>query len=328
MVEIPDDSTSSSASNSTRRASSLTGSQNQPPAPTPAKEAPASPETDAESDFGFSPIKQQDLQQMRERSASTEGPTDLSSSPFSGSSAGSEDTGAHSVAGDDEEDDHSSGSDDGFDAESTAMSIDDMTARSAVSMQSDTSSNSNASARLNEALRQAAREAGTQAIDGDDGEMSMEIADQEITGAFQPWIKKGERQSFDWEDISARHDQENIDHAKVASASGFPESDGIDEDEDLSMDVTNAVGRILGKSPDRRQSAFRRKSSGQETNYGDETMDMTNMVGGIAQTDPVKHSGDNNEDNEEMTMEFTNVVGGVLSKGPQHQDGHNAEIEL
>lgn len=328
MVEIPDDSTSSSASNSTRRASSLTGSQNQPPAPTPAKEAPASPETDAESDFGFSPIKQQDLQQMRERSASTEGPTDLSSSPFSGSSAGSEDTGAHSVAGDDEEDDHSSGSDDGFDAESTAMSIDDMTARSAVSMQSDTSSNSNASARLNEALRQAAREAGTQAIDGDDGEMSMEIADQEITGAFQPWIKKGERQSFDWEDISARHDQENIDHAKVASASGFPESDGIDEDEDLSMDVTNAVGRILGKSPDRRQSAFRRKSSGQETNYGDETMDMTNMVGGIAQTDPVKPSGDNNEDNEEMTMEFTNVVGGVLSKGPQHQDGHNAEIEL
>lgn len=325
VVEIPDDSTSSSASNSTRRASSLTNTQNQHP-PTPAKEAPASPESDAESDFGFSPIKQQDLQQMRERSASTEGPTDLSSSPFSESSAGSEDTGVRSVAGDEEED-HFSGSDDGFDAESTAMSMDDVTARSTASMQSDASSSSSSSARLNEALRQAAKEAGTQAIDEEDGEMSMEIADQEITGAFQPWIKKGQRQSFDWEDISARHDQENVNHPKSASPGGFPESDGMDEDEDLSMDVTNAVGRILGKSPGRRQSAVRRKSSGQETNYGDETMEMTNMVGGIAQMDPAKPSGHENEDNEEMTMEFTSVVGGVLSKGPQRQDASSAGQE-
>lgn len=325
-MEIPEDSTSSSASNSTRRASSLTNTQNQQHAPTPAKEAPGFPETDAESEFGFSPIKQQDLQQMRERSASTEGPTDLSSSPFSGSSAGSEDTGAHSVAGEDEDDDHSSGSDDGFDAESTAMSMDDMTARSSVSVQSDVSSGSSASARLNEALRQAAKEAGTQAIDEEDGEMSMEIADQEITGAFQPWIKKGQRQSFDWEDISARHDQENADHSKAASPGGFTESDGTDEDEDLSMDVTNAVGRILGKSPGRRQSV-RRKSSGQETNYGDETMEMTNMVGGIAQMASGKPSNDDNEDNEEMTMEFTSVVGGVLSKGPQNQDAGSAEQE-
>lgn len=328
VVEIPEDSTSSSASNSTRRASSLTNTQNQHP-PTPAKEAPASPDTDAESDFGFSPIKQQDLEQMRERSASTEGPTDLSSSPFSGSSVGSEDTGARSVAGD-EEDDHFSGSDDGFEAESTAMSMDDVTARSTASMRSDASTSSSASARLNEALRQAAREAGTQAIDEEDGEMSMEIADQEITGAFQPWIKKGQRQSFDWEDISARHDQENFNHSKSASASaspgGFPESDGMDEDEDLSMEVTNAVGRILGKSPGRRQSVMRRKSSGQETNYGDETMEMTNMVGGIAQMEPAKPL-DREEDNDEMTMEFTSVVGGVLSKGPQHPDASSAGQE-
>lgn len=324
MVEIPDDSTSSSASNSTRRASSLTNTQTPQHAPTPAKQAPTSPETDAESDFGFSPIKQQDLQHMRERSASTEGPTDLSSSPFSGSSIGSEDTGAHSVAGEDEAD-HSSGSEDGFDAESTAMSMDDMTAQSAVSMQSDASTSSSASARLNEALRQAAREAGTQAIDEEDGEMSMAIADQEITGAFQPWIKKGQRQSFDWEDISARHDQENIDPSKPASDGVFPESDGMDEDEDMSMDVTNAVGRILDQSSGRRQSAVRRKSSGQEANYGDETMEMTNMVGGIAQMDTAIPS-DNNGDDEEMTMEFTNVVGGVITN-PQHGKAHSAEQE-
>lgn len=320
VVDIPD-STASSASNSTRRASS-TNSQAQQQAPTPAKEAPASPEDDpegdAESDFGFSPVRQQDLEQMRERSASTEGPTDASSSPFSGSSAsGSEDTGAHSVVAE-EEDDNSSGSDDGFDAESTAMSMDDLTAHSAVSMQSDVSSSSSSSARLNQALRQAAKEAGTEAYEDEGGEMSMEIADQEITGAFQPWIKKGQRQSFDWEDLSAHHNEKNADPSRAASADG-PESDSIDEGEDLTMDVTNAVGRILGKSPGRRKSAVPRKSLGQETNYGDETMEMTNMIGGISGMNSSEAPDDDDHEDEEMTMEFTSVVGGVLSKAAPQQ---------
>lgn len=324
VVEIPEDATSSSASNSTRRASSLT---NQEPASTPAREAPSSPD-DAESDFGFSPVREQDLQQMRDRSVSDgtdDSHADLSSSPFSGSSAASEVTGAHSVV-EDEEDEESSASDDGFDAESTAMSMDDMTVRSAATAQSDFSSSSSSSARLNDALRQAAREAGTQAID-DTGEISMEIADQEITGAFQPWIKKGQRQSFDWDDLSARLDQENVDPAKAASVQNFPVSDDMDEDEELSMDVTNVVGGILGRVPTRRQSAASRKSLGQETNYGDQTMEMTGMVGGIASTEsPAKPFDGVNED-EEMTMEFTSVVGGVLNKGQPLQQAADSSAD-
>ncbi|KAJ5684448.1 uncharacterized protein N7477_000793 [Penicillium maclennaniae] len=321
VVDIPEDSTASSAANSTRRASSI-NPQAQRHASTPAKEAPASPEGDldgdAESEFGFSPVRQQDLEQMRERSASTEGPTDVSSSPFSGSSAsGSEDTGAHSVVAE-EEDDNSSGSDDGFDAESTAMSMDDLTASSAVSMHSDVSASSSSSARLNQALRQAAKEAGTETYEDEGGEMSMEIADQEITGAFQPWIKKGQRQSFDWEDLSAHRDQENAGPPKAASAGGS-ESDGTDEGEDLSMDVTNAVGKILEKTSGRRKSAVPRKSLGQETNYGDETMEMTNMIGGISGMDSSGARNYDDHEDEEMTMEFTSVVGGVLSKAAPQQ---------
>lgn len=324
VVEIPDDATSSSASNSTRRASSLSNHQDQQPAPTPAKEAPSSPD-DAESDFGFSPVREQDLQQMRDRSVSEgtdDSHADLSSSPFSGSSAVSEDTGVHSV---EEEDGNSSTSEDGFDAESTAMSMDDLTARSSATVQSDVSSSSSSSARLNDALRQAAKEAGTQAID-DTGEVSMEIADQEITGAFQPWIKKGQRQSFDWDDLSARHDQENVEPAKATSMPDSPASDDMDEDEELSMDVTNVVGGILGRTTGRRQSAVSRKSLGQETNYGDQTMEMTGMVGGIAAADsPAKPFDEENED-EEMTMEFTSVVGGVLNKVQPPQQA--AEISM
>lgn len=208
-----------------------------------------------------------------------------------------------------EDDGDPSDSDDGFDAESTAMSMDDMTARSGMSAHSDATSSSSSSSRLNEALRQAAKEAGTE-ID-EDGEMSMEIADQEITGAFQPWIKKGERKSFDWEDISAKHDHQ------TPNPPAMPESDDYDEEEDLSMDVTNAVGRILGKSPGHRQSMARRRSTADESNFGDQTMEMTNVVGGIAQQhSPSKasESGDENED-EGMTMEFTSAVGQILGNG-------------
>ncbi|KAJ5590458.1 hypothetical protein N7450_004430 [Penicillium hetheringtonii] len=321
VVEIPDDSTSSSAANSTRRAST---SQNaQAGAPSPTKEAPSSPETDAGSDYGFSPVAQQDLHQIQGRSSSSgdAGPTQISSSPFSGSSVGSEDTGAHSLGEVEVEDGQSSGSDDEFDAESTAMSMDDMTARSGVSVQSDVSSSSSSSARLNEALRQAAKEAGTQAVDEEDGEMSMEIAEQEITGAFQPWIKKGQRQSFDWSDISARHDQENVDPSRATSDGDAPGSDNMDEDEDMSMDVTNAIGRILGKSPGRRQSSVRRQSTAQESEYDDQTMEMTNVVGGgIAGLDSAQADDDDNDDEDEgMTMEFTSAIGKVLSNGPSYQ---------
>lgn len=309
VVEIPDDSTSSSGANSTRRTSAAA---NQPASNSPAKDVPSSP---AESEFGFSPVRTQDLDQLRGRSSSTGGDQghNLSSSPFSGSS-GSEDTSPQSLTGEDEESEESSGSDDGFDADSTAMSMDDMTARSGVSVQSDATSSSSSSARLNEALRQAAKEAGTE-ID-EDGEMSMEIADQEITGAFQPWIKKGQRQSFDWEDISARHDQENVDPPKDRTTQSLPDSDNIDEDEDLSMDVTNAVGRILGNFPGR-QSTARRQSLAEESNYGDQTMEMTNVVGGIAQEgSPSKYSEIDND--EGMTMEFTSAVGKILGNQPSH----------
>ncbi|RAK97832.1 kinetochore-microtubule binding complex subunit SPC105 [Aspergillus ibericus CBS 121593] len=308
VVEIPDDSTSSSTSNSTRRASSLANQVPQHQA-RPA-DPPSSPDLDAESDIGFSPVQYPDLEQLQNRSMSSQ---EMSSSPFSGSSAdGSEDIGLQGSQEDLDDDDDDNSSTSGFDGESTAMSMDDMSVHSAVTARSDGSETSS-SARLNEALRQAAREAGTRGIeDDDDGDMSMEIADQEITGAFQPWIKKGERQSFDWEDISARHDQENVQPGQpIADAA----SDN--EDEDLSMEVTNAIGRILPGQRSRRQSAIRRKSTSEETIYDEQTMELTNVVGGIAQPiSPAKSMGadSNADEDEEMTMEFTSVVGGVLNK--------------
>ncbi|KAJ9299219.1 hypothetical protein DTO271G3_2841 [Paecilomyces variotii] len=305
VVELVEDSTSSSASNSTRRASAWANSTNQGHEQRSDPSEPSSPESGAEAGPA-SPEARSD---------------DLSSSPFSGSStAGSEDIPAQ---GGSEEDDASSDSENDFDGESTAMSMDDATVRSNMTTHSNGSSTSS-SARLDAALRQAAKEAGTRGIDYDEnGELSMEIADQEITGAFQPWIKKGQRISFDMEDLSTLNDQENMPFGQQTESHDTQPtaSDGEDnDDEDLSMDITNAVGRILAKHTGRRQSV-RRKSSGQETNYDDQTMEFTNVVGGIAQpASPAKSTGAGSDvaEDEEMTMEFTSVVGDVLNKGPSN----------
>ncbi|KAJ5492789.1 hypothetical protein N7539_001535 [Penicillium diatomitis] len=328
VVEIPEDATSSSTSNSTRRNSTAAKQIDQTNSAPQSAEQNSSPAY-AESDLGFSPVREQELQQMRDNSLSNEeedvAPA-LSSSPFSGSSAVSDDASTHSDV-DDDEDGDSAESEDGFEAESTAMSMDDMTVRSSASAQSNASSSSSSSARLNEALRRAAREAGTKEVE-ETGEVSMEIVDQEITGAFQPWIKKGQRQSFDWDDLSARHDEDIPDSNKPATEiDTAPSDDTMDDDlnEELSMDVTNVVGGILGRPSARRPSAVSRKSFGQETNYGDETMEMTTMVGGIANDQSHAQQSFVDDENEEMTMEFTSVVGGVLSKD---QLPHAQETDL
>ncbi|KAI9376712.1 hypothetical protein BJX61DRAFT_488959 [Aspergillus egyptiacus] len=322
VVEIPDDSTSSSASNSTRRASTLTGPETQPPEDAQDQaEPPSSPDIDAESDIGFSPVQYPDLQFRNPAGDrgynAVESSQETFSSPFS-ESEGADDTGIHSAVGG--EDDASSNSD--FDGESTAISMDDISVHSGMTAQSDGSEPSTSTSRLNEALRQAAREAGRKSMDYEnDEEVSMEIADQEITGAFQPWIKKGQRQSFDWDDISARHDQENVDPSKLNSATETASDNG---DGDVSMDVTNAVGRII---PNTRQSIGRRRSTGEETNHEEQTMELTNVVGGITRPDsPAKSPGANSEigNDEEMTMEFTSVVGGLLKKAVNPgDDGEN-----
>ncbi|KAL4793181.1 hypothetical protein BDV19DRAFT_232040 [Aspergillus venezuelensis] len=317
VVEIPDDSTSSSASNSTRRASALTNNRTPQPAPAP-HEPSSSPEKDIESDdIAFSPVHYPDLEQFKNRQAGGEmdggSSQEMFSSPFSGSEH-SEDTGIASMAGGDVDDDDGS-SDSAFDGESTAMTM-DMSEHSEMTGRTDASESTSGTGRLNEALRQAAGAAGTRSYDDeddeDDEEAPMEMVDQEITGAFQPWIKKGQRQSFDWDELTAQHNQENPNPSKPSDSGVELGSDNGDED--MSMEVTNAIGGIL---PNGRQSLGRRKSTGQETNYDEQTMELTNVVGGIAPAEsPAKSTGVDSdvENDEEMTMEFTSVVGGVLNK--------------
>ena len=232
----------------------------------------------------------------------------------------------------------------------TGIDKDDLTAQSSVSKRSDGSSSTSSSGRLEAALRQAARQAGTQGIDYDEnGDITMEMVAEEVTAAFKPWVTKGKNGLEVVGDPSAFLDQENqnpFSPAFNASIRGNLE----DSEAEKTMEFTQAAGTILasreegqalpsqsrrksGITNKRRSSVNRRRSSGDESVFGDETMDLTTAIGGIQQD---KHISSFREDvaaprsadeNEGLTMEFTSVVGGVLLQRSEGEDQGDSMAE-
>ncbi|KAH8669553.1 hypothetical protein BGZ60DRAFT_564019 [Tricladium varicosporioides] len=359
VVEYQDSTTSSNATNSTRRASSVsdnTAASLPPQVPgtptTQSSDPPSTPPEQIEEDTAsVSPAHQRDLHQRKRRRSSGIPPMNFnnpddegfSSSPFSGDSAGD----ADEVMEDNDDSNSNSDSDDD-DIDGTAMSLDggettDMSMASVISVSS-TGSNT----RLDEALRQAARQAGTQ-------KLGFEEEEEELVASFTPWAKPTLVNN-----LESQHDQENANPFS-ASFNGAPsqsqdeQSEGEDmtmdmtkpmggiipdqssDNEDMSMDVTHALGGIISNTtskspakkrrksvaPNRRQS-MRRKSLNEDTSMGDETMDLTMAVGGIQ--NPQKPQTDSTSEDGDMTMEFTSAVGGVLPSGNLPAKNRRASI--
>lgn len=267
-------------------------------------------------------------------------PEEFSSSPSSGGSVNSEDTGNQAFVTADEADSSDSDDKDLVEDESTVrVDDDDVTARSALSARSSGGSSTASSGRLDEALRQAAKQAGTQGIEYDEhGEITMEMADDEITNAFQPWMKNGKYVPQAVGNPSALQDQENVNPFSPEFRSSM-RAQHDDNEGGATMDFTQAAGSILPVShksqgsPEknrrrsnvnsaRRSIGQRRRSSGASSTYEDETMDFTAAVGGIeyngAETKTTSAAGPmpqmSDEDDEELTMDFTTVLGGVLGQ--------------
>ena len=280
-----------------------------------------------------SPAHQRDLHQKKRRRSSAippmnfNDPNQLSSSPFSGDSADETETQAFETADEGSDSSDSDHKDLVEDETITNVDGDENTFHSTDSTTS--------SGRLEAALQQAAKQAGTQGIEYDEhGELSMEMADDETTNAFKAWTNKDQHAQVAGES-SAHLDQENINPfspAFKAKANQLAE----DNTDDGTMDITQAVGGILPGSEEpqtspkrrrrksiaapkkRRSSIARRRSSGDGSSIGDDqTMELTTAIGGIEQPESQEEVQPADED-EELTMEFTSVVGGVVqppSKG-------------
>ena len=253
-------------------------------------------------------------------------PDEFSSSPYSGAS---DDTETQTFVTADEDSDSSSSNDNDLVQDETVTGVDgnDNT------IHSTSGSSTESSGRLEAALRQAANQAGTQGIDYDEhGDITMEMADDEVTAAFKPWMKKGKYVPQVLGDPSALQDQENLNPFSPAFKANV--SRRIPDEQDGTMEITQAVGHILPiakevhASPDqnkrksvvrnsrRRSSAGRRRSSGDGSVLGDETMDLTTAIGGIEPKQILalseEQASQSVDEDEELTMEFTSVIGGMV----------------
>ena len=101
-----------------------------------------------------------------------------------------------------------------------SLDVGNTTDMSMASMKSDASS-TGSSARLEEALQLAARQAGTQGIDFDEHGNSGTTQEEEVVASFQPWSKKGGVQL-----LSPSQDQENLNPFSPAFKAGLQANHG------------------------------------------------------------------------------------------------------
>ena len=279
-------------------------------------------------------------------------PEDFSSSPYSGTS---DDTNQTFVTADEVDKDSSSSSsnDDDLVEDETVTGIDgdDNTVHSA-------GDSTGSSGRLEAALQQAAKQAGTQGIEYDEhGDITMEIAADEVTDAFRPWMEKAQHVAEVIGDPIALQDQENLNpfspafkanvNRKLTEEAAKMPVTKANEDDDATMEMTQAVGAILPAtdasqvSPKRRRrksitgnrrrsSVARRRSSGDGSALGEEIMDLTTAIGGIQQNgQSINNDGmdvQSTDEDEELTMEFTSMVGGMIQ--PNNRDSSFVDDQL
>ena len=352
---MPEDSTTSSAStNATRRASSssnaVASTYPQPRFPVSTSDAVEPPSTPAmqveEVQINVSPTHQRDLHQRKRRRSSGippmnfNNPDDFSSSPYSGDSADSDETDRTFIAA--QELASSSDSDDKDlveDETITGVDSEDVTGKSNGSF------STGSSGRLEEALRQAARQAGTQGIEFDEnGDVTMDMADDEVTTAFRSGIGDSSKVFEVADKPNGLQRPENIN--QFSPASPATTSASATGDSEQTMEFTRAIGKII--QPDRTVSEsldptwfsghptdrYTGKtnppcSSGPSSDHGDGVMDP--LVGGVGQIEgslqlsQLIDSPINDE--EELTMDITTAVGGILSNDRQNLP-HTSDLSV
>ena len=268
-------------------------------------------------------------------------PDDFSSSPDG--SITSEDTETNTFV-EGEVDAESSDSDDNdlIEAEDTITGVDqdDNTNHSMASVRSGEGSSTSSSDRLERSLRQAAILAGTQGIEYDEhGDLTMEMADDEVTNAFRPLAKQAGTGSLT-RDPKEPQEQENFNPFALAFKANIEKGDQTDNNphQDQTMDFTVAPGIIIGAtqqprlSPRRksrkpvtgtkkRNSVGRRRSSGASSLLADETMELTTALGVIQHVQPIVGEVEevpSADEDEELTMEFTSAVGDILDSSARN----------
>ena len=309
-IEYMQDSTSSTEA--THRRSSTTLPQEEK-----SSDSSSMPSEDIEQQ-SQSPGDQRDLHQCKRRRSLmiSTGDNTLASALSSSDSEHGDEVINEQVIEDEESD--SSDAEDG-----TMVTVDDVTGTSVGSGQS-VSSNDDSTDHIDEALQLARQTAKSNAALDDEEE------EEEIVPGFGGWgnMTSQSKPSAISLNVAATTSQKtkvedeptemttdiNVKATRplgVIMRSGVS-SDHTDSIEDISMDVTSAVGGVLSQVKNQTGRITLETVSGNKNMMEDEPMELTNIIGGIHKQSTQDDETQIGQEDEEMSMELTTVMGGVL----------------
>jgi kinetochore protein Spc7/SPC105 len=311
VVEYMEDATSSTASSSeaTRNAVINKGLSFKSPEPKqrPEDDTPSTPPEEEENlDKEESPANQRDVHQKKRRRSSTGFVLNKEEDPIT-SSPSQHSSPIKPISNDVSDDDMGD----------ATMDLDELTVQSLRSGDSGDSSN----ARLDAALKQAAAQAGSQEYQDPNGDATMDLADDEVTHAFKPWVNKNRRDSFAVNRHIASKDQENVDPFQSQSAHTINDDDAT---QDMSMDITRAIGGIISKDSDNTAQITRSLKRRRSSNM----VSTTESSGSPIQRPTTRKSLSRRQSTaeesviEEVTMDFTIAVGKIH----QNEDTQDSEL--
>ncbi|KAG9198249.1 hypothetical protein G6514_010339 [Epicoccum nigrum] len=357
VVEYMRDATSSSAASDATRRASLASQAPQPESESDPVEPPSTPPeqiAEPELEDEATPANQRESHQKKNRRVSGippmnfNNPDDVySSSPLSADNAS---PGNHVAESESESEDDE----------------DDATAN--LGPAPDTEDSSQSSARLDAALRQAFEQAGTQRLDLDeDGEMTMEMADDEVTASFKPWARKAAEAQEPAQSSSPAPSEAGDDMSMdVTRAIGRivdePEAQSSDMEDDtgMSMELTMPLGSIqamaaannrrkslkrrvsavepsqgspTAKKPASRRTSLRNRRKSEESVMDDATMDLTMAVGAIKSKISTEHEDDQDRRSSmgsvamDETMDFTMAVGSIKAAPAPVEETQDSDAE-
>ncbi|KAL9061103.1 MAG: hypothetical protein Q9162_000248 [Coniocarpon cinnabarinum] len=157
---------------------------------------------------------------------------------------------------------------------------------------------------LDASLEEAARRAGTRTPNIDDsGEVSMQIAGDEVTAAFKPWVKRSMGAGSPHPGkVRNKKDQENVNILSRSEAAdrGSP-TPSHDSGEDMSMDMTQAMGSIMQSAP-------------RAADLSTERYPKRRKSVAFPQTHPDIAIAAPQDSDEDMSMDMTQAMGSIIQR--------------
>lgn len=155
--------------------------------------------------------------------------------------------------------------------------------------------------------------------DQDEDDMSMDVT--RVLGGIIDRSKTSQQAQMPAEQDDTPMDEVTMEFTTAIGRiqrSEPDDADELDDNEDMSMELTTVMGSVLGQKRRKSVGTSRRRTANRLSEGGDVTMDMTTAIGAIVSTaDAAETTMAEDDGDATMGMDITTAIGGILNHRPE-----------